>query len=157
MSSRGIGGWIWSVSFSLWTLSTVYLCDWVNTSWAVCSNQPGVVQWFHLWFESVSYLSLSGPNILFLTQTPLLCLFYLNTLSWSWCAFCGIQVIFPHISALFLSNFVATDVYALFVWTQVFFPHISALLLSNFVATDVYALSLKFWKSLPAVFFPYLA
>ena len=48
MSSRGIGGWIWSVSFSLWTLSTVYLCDWVNTSWAVCSDQPGVLQWFHL-------------------------------------------------------------------------------------------------------------
>ena len=39
---------------------------------------------------------------------------------------------------------------------QVFLPHISALLLSNFVATDVYALSLKISKSLPAVFFPFL-
>ena len=39
---------------------------------------------------------------------------------------------------------------------QVFLPHISALLLSNFVATDVYALSIIFLKSLPADFFPFL-
>ena len=39
---------------------------------------------------------------------------------------------------------------------QAFSPHIYALFLSNFVVTDVYALSLKFLKSLPAVFFPFL-
>ena len=39
---------------------------------------------------------------------------------------------------------------------QVLLPHISALLLSNFVATDVYALSIIFLKSLPADFFPFL-
>ena len=70
--------------------------------------------------------------------------------------FCGIQVFFPHISTLFLSNFVATNVYVLFCEFGSFFPHISSLLLLNFVATDVYALSLKILKSLPAVFFPYL-
>ena len=106
-----------------------YVTEWTQVELYAPINL-GFSNDFTSWFESVSYLSLSGPNILFLTQTPLLCLFYLNTLSWSWCAFCGIQVIFPHIFALSLSNF---------------------------VATDVYALSLKFWKSLPAVFFPYLA
>ena len=30
MSSRGIGGWIWSVSFSLWTLSTLYFNMWLS-------------------------------------------------------------------------------------------------------------------------------
>ena len=63
---------------------------------------------------------------------------------------------FPHISALLVSNFVATRRLLAFCRIQVFFPHISALLLSNFVATDVYALSLKNLKSLPAVFFPFL-
>ena len=50
---------------------------------------------------------------------------------------------FPHISALLVSNFVATRRLLAFCRIQVFFPHISALLLSNFVAKDVYALSLK--------------
>ena len=53
---------------------------------------------------------------------------------------------FPHISALLVSNFVATRRLLAFCRIQVFFPHISALLLSNFVATDVYSLSLKILK-----------
>ena len=50
---------------------------------------------------------------------------------------------FPHISALLVSNFVATRRLLAFCRIQVFFPPISALLLSNFVTNVVYALSLK--------------
>ena len=60
-------------------------------------------------------------------------------------------LIFPHFWCRILSQQKFTCFF--FLWIQDFFPLISALLLSNFVATDVYALSLNFLKSLPAVFF----
>ena len=62
----------------------------------------------------------------------------------------------PSLLSILSQHIIIPEVSVLFVESRFFFSHISALLLSNFVATDVYALSLKFLKSLPAVFFPYL-
>ena len=62
----------------------------------------------------------------------------------------------PSLLSILSQHIIIPEVSVLFVESRSFFSHISALLLSNFVATDVYALSLKISKSLPAVFFPFL-
>ena len=62
----------------------------------------------------------------------------------------------PSLLSILSQHIIIPEVSVLFVESRSFFSHISALLLSNFVATDVYALSLKISKSLPAVYFPFL-
>ena len=59
----------------------------------------------------------------------------------------------PSLLSILSQHIIIPEVSVLFVESRSFFSHISALLLSNFVATGVYALSLKISKSLPAVFF----
>ena len=60
---------------------------------------------------------------------------------------------FPHIFLTF-THFLS-NLRTFLLNLQTFFVEFTHFL-SNFVATDVYALSLKILKSLPAVFFPYL-